>query len=46
MSKLYLNGTFAFRRDTAVNWQQQNPVLQSGEIGIVTDGSETEWLKI
>lgn len=28
------------RHDTAARWQQFNPVLASGEIGIITDGSK------
>ena len=28
------------RHDTASRWQQFNPVLASGEIGIITDGAK------
>lgn len=28
------------RNDTAANWQQYNPVLAQGEIGIITDGAK------
>lgn len=47
MSKIYL-GNFHYqpRRDTAAQWQANNPVLCDGEIGIVTDGTTTEWLKV
>ena len=47
MSKIYLeNFHYQPRRDTAAQWQSNNPVLCDGEIGIVTDGTATEWLKV
>lgn len=47
MSKIYLeNFHYQPRRDTAAQWQANNPVLCDGEIGIVTDGTTTEWLKV
>ena len=30
---------FQFRRDTAINWYNNNPLLASGEIGLETDTS-------
>lgn len=40
----------AFRRDTAANWESVNPVLEEGEMGIVSetlaDGSEQVLFKI
>ena len=47
MSKIFLeNFHYQPRRDTAAQWQANNPVLCDGEIGIVTDGTATEWLKV
>lgn len=37
MAKTVIRAHMKQRRDTAVNWQAQNPVLLDGEIGIVTD---------
>lgn len=34
-----------FRRDTAENWEDKNPVLLAGEIGLVTDATDENWLK-
>lgn len=47
MSKLYFgNARFKTRTDTAENWNAENPVLLEGEMGIVTDGTDNEWLKV
>ena len=46
MANIHADCRFAFRSDTAANWQVGNPVLLSGEIGTVTNGSETEKMKI
>ena len=35
-----------FRSDTAANWEANNPVLLSGEIGITTDGTQTQKIKV
>ena len=51
MAKTIIRAHMKQRRDTAVNWQAQNPVLLDGEIGIVTDQPDrykvgdgvTEW---
>lgn len=37
MAKTIIRAHMKQRRDTAVNWQAQNPILLDGEIGIVTD---------
>lgn len=37
---------FKFRSDIFANWQKKNPVLLSGEVGVVTDGTESEKVKI
>lgn len=46
MTKLFLNGAVAFRRDTFAEWSAKNPVLMAGEFGVVTDGNDTDWLKV
>ncbi len=46
MTKLFLNGSIAFRRDTLAEWSAKNPVLMPGEFGVVTDGNDTDWLKV
>lgn len=46
VNKIYLNSRFALRSDTLDNWQSKNPVLEDGEPSVVSNGSETEWLKI
>lgn len=51
MAKTIIRAHMKQRRDTAVNWQAQNPILLAGEIGIVTDQPDrykvgdgvTEW---
>ena len=44
--KIFGNARYAFRRDTLENWESVNPTLLGGEIGVVTDGTETEKVKI
>ena len=47
MSKIYLEEFhFQARRDTAANWNTNNPVLCDGEFGIVTDSDNENWLKV
>ena len=36
---------FKARSDTLENWEKENPVLLSGEPGVVIDGTETEKVK-
>lgn len=47
MSKIFIQD-FIFQpaRKTAAEWAEENPVLRDGEFGVVTDGNETEWLKV
>ena len=47
MSKIYLE-VFHFqpRRDTAENWNKDNPILRDGEFGVVTDSADENWLKV
>jgi hypothetical protein len=44
--KIFGDARIAFRSDTLENWQKENPVLLSGEFSVVTDGTETEKVKI
>lgn len=49
MSKtVVINGISRFktRSDTLANWNAENPVLLSGEPSFVTDGTETDKIKI
>ena len=46
MARIYLNGKIVFRRDTKVDWGTNNPILADGEIGIVTDGTSSQRIKI
>lgn len=45
--KIYVQD-FIFQpaRKTSAEWQQENPILRNGEFGVVSDGTETEWLKV
>lgn len=43
---IHAKSRFKFRSDTAANWAQNNPVLLAGEFGVVTDGTETDRVKI
>lgn len=43
---IHANARFAFRSDTLANWESINPILLAGEFGIVTNGSETQKVKI
>ena len=44
-SYIYANMRFKARSDTKTNWESANPILLSGEVGVVTDGSEIEKIK-
>ncbi len=44
--KIFLNARFGLRHDTANNWQNKNPILLKGEIGIVSDITDENWIKI
>ena len=47
MSKIYLeNFRFQARRDTAENWNTNNPILCGGEFGIIADSTDENWLKV
>lgn len=47
MSKIYLEYFhFQARRDTAENWNTNNPILCDGEFGVVTDSADENWLKV
>ncbi len=44
--EIFGDARFAFRSDTLDNWEKANPTLLSGEFSVVTDGTETEKVKI
>ncbi len=47
MSKIYLEDFhFQARRDTAENWNANNPILCDGEFGIIADSTDENWLKV
>lgn len=46
MNKIKANARFCFRSDTLENWSSLNPILKAGEFAVVTDGTETEKVKI
>ena len=47
MAKIYFEDFhFQARRDTAKNWNTNNPILCDGEFGIVTDSVDENWLKV
>lgn len=47
MAKIYFEDFhFQPRRDTAENWNANNPILCDGEFGIVTDSADENWLKV
>lgn len=43
---IYSNVRISHRADTLANWQANNPVLLKGEPAVVTDGTDTEKIKI
>jgi hypothetical protein len=45
VTRILAKARFKYRSDTLENWEKENPVLLSGEIGVVIDGSETEKAK-
>ncbi len=45
VTQIFAGARFKYRSDTKENWEKENPVLLSGEIGVVTDGTETEKVK-
>ncbi len=44
--KIYLNTRFGYREDTLSEWERINPVLERGEISLVRNGEEGNFLKI
>ena len=44
--KIYLKAHFGFRSDTLENWETVNPVLEKGELSIVSDGKNGQFMKI
>ena len=47
MAKIFVeNFVFQPKRKTAADWTSENPILRDGEFGVVTDGSDGEWLKV
>lgn len=47
MAKIFVeNFIFQPKRKTASEWKSENPILRDGEFGVVTDGSDGEWLKV
>lgn len=47
MAKIFVkNFVFQPKRKTAADWTSENPILRDGEFGVVTDGSDVEWLKV
>jgi len=47
MSKIYLeNFHFQAGRDTAENWNTNNPILCGGEFGVIIDSTDENWLKV
>lgn len=46
MSKIYLKGAFCYREDTLENWITHNPVLEKGEVSLISEAVSDEWLKI
>ena len=44
--KIYLDSVLAYREDALANWEYSNPVLEKGEVSIVRDGNDGNWLKI
>lgn len=47
MAKIFVeNFVFQPKRKTASEWERENLILRDGEFGVVTDGSDGEWLKV
>lgn len=47
MAKIFVeNFVFQPKRKKAADWTSENPILRDGEFGVVTDGSDGEWLKV
>lgn len=44
--RILASARFKFRSDTLENWSKLNPILLSGEFGVVTNGTETDKVKI
>ena len=44
--KIYLQSVMGYREDTLENWETVNPILHKGEVSIVRDSENGEWLKI
>ena len=45
VTRIFGNARFKPRSDLLENWERINPVLLSGEAGVVIDGTETEKIK-
>lgn len=44
--KIFLKGAIVPRQDTLADWTKENPILEKGEMAIVTDSKGAEWLKL
>ncbi len=44
--RIYLNSHFGFREDTLENWQAVNPLLARGEVSVVRDYVDGNFIKI
>lgn len=44
--KIYAKARFAYNNKSLEWWESNNPVLENGEPGIVSDATNDEWLKI
>ena len=47
MAKLFVKDfIFQPKRKKLAEWTSENPILRDGEFGVVTDGTDGEWLKV
>ena len=44
--KIYLDSVICHKHQTLKEWQEENPVLEDGEVSFVNDGKNGNWVKV
>lgn len=44
--KIYARARFAYNNKPLNWWKSVNPILEDGELGFVSDATDTQWMKI
>ena len=44
--KIFLDAVICHKHQTLKEWQEENPVLEDGELSFVSDGKDDRWIKV